>query len=155
MIQQVAPHHKRERLLPLFIGGYYMKSLDDMLHESTIGTKRQQELFAEQYNKVSNMLYNDYGIQSIHLTFIVRDILDRVYSGEKIVSIDITKMIHYNSWKVVPDRGSTCYIIPRGRHEEILADYSSYDDLFIDDNGKKYHRIRSVQAWRYREEDET
>lgn len=132
-----------------------MKSLEDMLHESTIGSKRQKALFAEQYNKVSNMLHNDYGIQSIHLTFIIRDILDRVYSGEKVVNIDISKMIRYNSWDVVPERGSTCYIIPKGIYKEILADYSSDYDVFIDDKGKKYHRIKSVEAWRYREEDET
>lgn len=130
-----------------------MKSLEDMLQESAKGTKRQQELFADQFNKVSNMLDKDYGIRSIHLTFIVRDILDRVYSGEKVVKIDTKKMINYNSWEVVPERGSTCYIIPRGQHKEILSDYSADYDLFIDDNGKKYHRIKSVQAWRYREEE--
>lgn len=69
-----------------------MKTLDDMLKESASGTRKVQELFAEQFNKVSNMLYKDYGIRSVHMSLIVRDILDRVYTGEKIIKIDPNKM---------------------------------------------------------------
>lgn len=132
-----------------------MKSLEDMIKESTHGSRRQQDLFAEQFNKVNYMIHKDYGINSIHVAFIVRDILDRVYSGERVVEIDKNKMINYNNPRIVPLPNSDCYIIPLGcSHKEIPANYYQHDDVFIDETGKEYYRP-SVQAWRYKEEDET
>lgn len=130
-----------------------MKTLEDMLKEKASGTRKAQELFAEQFNKVSNMLYKDYGICSVHMAFIVRDILDRVYSGQKVVNIDYKKMIHYNGQELVPEPGSTCYIIPMGCHKERLAEYSLHDDVFIDGRGREHYRP-SVVGWRYPDKEE-
>lgn len=130
-----------------------MKTLEDMCQESASGTRKVQELFAEQFNKVSNMLYKDYGIRSVHMALIVRDILDRVYSGEKIVNIDRKKMIHYSTHNVIPENDSTCYIIPLGCHKERLACYDALGDVFINGRGQRYPRS-SVQAWRYPEREE-
>lgn len=132
-----------------------MKSLEDMIEESKQGSRRCRDLFAEQFNRVNCMIHRDYGINSIHVAFIVRDILDRVYSGEKVVEIDPKKMLHYNAPVIVPLPNSDCYIIPFGcSHKEIPANYYQHDDVFIDETGKEHYRP-SVQAWRYKEEDET
>lgn len=58
-----------------------MKDLDKLLTESFEGG----EHFACQYNKVSNMLYRDYGVSGAHIVLIVRDILVRVSKGESIL----------------------------------------------------------------------
>lgn len=130
-----------------------MKSLEDMLKESQEGSVKAQDLFAEQYNKVMNMLDKDYGIRSVHLTFIVRDILDRVYSGEKIVEIDRKKMIQYKTHNEIPEDDSDCFIIPLGCYKERLAKYFLLEDLFRDGRLKEYPRS-CVQAWRYQEKGE-
>lgn len=130
-----------------------MKSFEDMLKESVSGTKHHQELFAEQFNKVSNMLDKDYGIRSVHLVLIVRDILDRVYAGEKIVSIDIQKMYHYNTHNVIPENDRLCYIIPLGCKKERLTRYCVLGDLFYEKNGREHSRS-SIEAWRYPEREE-
>lgn len=131
-----------------------MKTLEDMLKDSTSGTRRCQELFAEQYNKVSNMLYNDYGIRSVHLSFIVRDILDRVYSGEQIVEIDRKKMIHYNGIGVTPEANSECYILlDKCQKKEIRAVYYVLGDFFIDTDGD-YHNRSDIFGWRYKDRED-
>ena len=62
-----------------------MKSLEDMLKESQEGSRKNQEIFACQFNKVALMLDKDYGVRSVHVTFIVRDIMDRITRGETIL----------------------------------------------------------------------
>lgn len=89
MIQQVAHTNEREHLLPLFIGGY-MRTLENMLQESGEGSRKDQEIFACQFNKISNMLYRDYGVRSVHMVFIIRDILIRMSRGECILEEDKT-----------------------------------------------------------------
>ena len=58
-----------------------MKDLDMLLNESAAGG----DMFACQFNKVSNMLYRDYGVCSAHVSLIIRDILIRVSKGESIL----------------------------------------------------------------------
>lgn len=130
-----------------------MKTLEDMIKESAAGTKRCQELFAEQFNKVSNMLYKDYGLRSVHMSFIVRDILDRIYSGEKIVDIDSNKMIHYHGAGIIPECNSECYIIPEKNSEEILTVYYTIGDFFIDRHGAEHYR-NDIWGWRYKDKED-
>ena len=130
-----------------------MKTLEDMLKESSSGTKRRSELFAEQFNMVSNMLYTDYGIRSVHMSFIVRDILDRIYSGEQIVNINSEKMIHYHGHGLIPKYNSECYIIIERNSEEIPAVYYTIGDFFIDRNGAEHYR-KDIWGWRYKDKED-
>ena len=65
-----------------------MRTLEDMFKESGKGSRKDQEIFACQLNKISNLLYNDYGIRSVHMAFIIRDIMIRVSRGETIFKED-------------------------------------------------------------------
>ena len=65
-----------------------MKTLEDLLKKSTEGSRKDQKIFACQFNKVALMLEKDYGVKSVHMVFIIRDILERVGMGEQILRED-------------------------------------------------------------------
>lgn len=67
-----------------------MKTLQDLLDESVKKNKKDQEIYACQFNKTALMLERDYGIRSVHLVFIVRDILERVGQGETILNMEVS-----------------------------------------------------------------
>lgn len=58
------------------------KTLSDLLCEATNGDRDDRERFACQFNRVSNLLHREYGVDSVHMTFIVRDIIVRILKGE-------------------------------------------------------------------------
>ena len=68
-----------------------MKTLQDLLDDSVKKNSKDQELFACQFNKTALMLDRDYGIRSVHLALIVRDILERVGKGEAILITEVQK----------------------------------------------------------------